>query len=198
MPQQLSFDIVNSVWDELQNTLEAMLEHIYGKDIWDDSAKETARRVLKYWLEYAPMGKDDLDFDFTTFEAVANQLIVCKDIEFSSICVHHLLPFYGRIHVGYIPNELMVGISKIPRLVDWHAKRPQVQEKLTAAIAHDLKDRLQAQGVAVVCEARHTCMACRGVRKHNGVMITSEMRGVFMSAEAARIEFLNLIGRNGI
>lgn len=176
--------------------LTTILATIFGKECFDDSVSSTASRVLRYWGEFQP--KSEIDFEFTVFPATVNQLIIVKDIELESICAHHLLPFYGNAHVGYIPNELMVGLSKIPRLVEFWARRPTTQEQLTANIASDLKHRLAAMGVAVTIEARHTCMSCRGVRKHNGVMITSEMRGVFLTAEAARSEFLNLIARDRI
>jgi GTP cyclohydrolase I len=171
-------------------------QELFGNEVWDDSAAHTARRVIRFWREFEP--QQDFDFTFTTFPATANQLIVVRDIEFSSLCAHHLLPYYGKAHVGYIPNKLMVGLSKIPRLVDFWARRPSVQESLTANVASDLKHRLGAMGVAVVIEARHTCMACRGVRKHNGAMVTSEMRGIFLTAGEARREFLELIGRTTI
>jgi GTP cyclohydrolase I len=170
-----------------------LIADIFGTECWDDSAQRTAERILAFYAEYKP--KNEMDFQFTTFPATANQMIVVRDIEFSSICSHHLLPFYGKAHVGYIPNELMVGLSKIPRLVDYWAKRPCTQEVLTANIAADVKHRLAAMGVAVIIEARHTCMACRGVRKHNGAMVTSEMRGLFLTAGEARDEFLTAIGR---
>lgn len=178
--------------------LEDILIDIFGDEIWDDSAMKTAARMLDYWMEYKPVPLEHMPFEFTTFKADVNQLIAVTDIEFSSICMHHLLPYYGKAHVGYVPNELMVGLSKIPRLVDFWARRPSVQELLTRNIARDLKNRLVAMGVAVVIEARHTCMACRGVRKHNGVMVTSEMRGIFLTAAAARSEFLTLIGRESL
>ena len=181
---------------EAQQLLVSMLIDVFGADCWNDSVEETARRVLAFWEEYKPI--DEIDFTFTTFPANVNQLVVVRDIEFSSLCEHHLLPYYGKAHVGYIPNELMVGVSKVPRLVDFWAKRPSVQEILTANIASDMKHRLAAMGVAVVIEARHTCMACRGVRKYNGVMVTSEMRGVFLTAPAARAEFLAMIGKETI
>lgn len=178
------------------DVLKDMLVYFFGNDCWDDSALDTAQRMIRYWLEYTP--KDQPEFTFTTFPATANQLILVRDIEFSSMCAHHLLPFYGRAHVGYVPNELMVGLSKVPRLVDYWAHRPCTQEALTRNIASDLKHRLAAMGVAVVIESRHTCMACRGVRKHNGAMITSEMRGIFLTAGEARSEFLRLIGKESV
>jgi GTP cyclohydrolase I len=171
-----------------------ILRTIFPNEVWDDSVERTAERVLSLWSEYVP--PQELSFAFTTFPAKVNQMIVVKDIEFSSLCAHHLLPFTGFAHVGYVPNELMVGLSKIPRLVDFWARRPTVQEYLTANIASDLKHRLQAMGVAVVIEARHTCMVCRGVRKHSGAMVTSEMRGIYLTAQAARTEFLSMIGRD--
>jgi len=182
--------------DERQLAIEKIIKSIFGTECWDDSAADTADRVFRFWQEFTP--KKEFDFTFTTFEATANQLIVVDNIDFSSVCAHHLLPYYGKAHVGYVPNQLMVGLSKIPRLVDFWATRPSVQETLTANIASDLKHRLGAMGVAVVIEARHTCMACRGVRKHGGRMITSEMRGIFLTAGEARKEFLSLIGRDQI
>lgn len=178
----------------LASDLEKILKKMFPETVWDDSVAHTAYRILKVWKEYVP--QQELDFVFTTFSANVNQMIVVKDIEFSSLCAHHLLPFTGYAHVAYLPNELMVGLSKIPRLVDYWAKRPTVQEVLTQRIAKDLKDRLKAQGSAVVIEARHTCMVCRGVRKHSGAMVTSEMRGVFLTGTAAKMEFLELIGRS--
>lgn len=177
----------------LDNVLSDVLRAYFPNEVWDDSVEKTALRVIKFWKEFQP--KRELDFDMTTFPAPANNLVICKDIEFSSLCAHHLLPFYGKAHVGYIPNKLAVGLSKIPRLVDFYAKRPQMQERLTEQVARHLKSVLEAHGVMVVVEARHTCMACRGVRKHNGVMVTSSALGVFITASEARSEFLSLIDR---
>lgn len=162
--------------------------------VWDDDPEDTAKRVIRFWQEYA--GSDVMSFNPTVFPADVNQLIVVNNIEFSSICAHHLLPFFGIAHVGYIPNENMIGLSKVPRIVDHFAKRPQVQERLTAQIASYMKDLLHAHGVAVVMVARHTCMACRGIRQHNGHMTTSEMRGVFLTSSSARREFMEMIKSN--
>ncbi len=175
-----------------EKALANILGSMFDPEVWDDSVEQTARRVLRYWLEYRP---SPMDFKFTKFETEVNQLISVTNIEFSSMCAHHLLPFFGKVHVGYIPNQWAVGLSKIPRLVDHFARRPQMQERLTRQIASYLKKELTAQGVAVVTVARHTCMACRGVRKHNAHMTTAEMRGVFLTASAARGEFLSLIGQ---
>lgn len=167
------------------------LINIFGTDVWDDSAEETAERWLRAMREFAPA--KDIGFKWTTFTAEVNQLIVVADIEFSSLCAHHLFPFTGRCHVGYLPNKLQVGLSKIPRLVHHFATRPQTQETLTQQIASFLKSELEAQGVAVVIESSHTCMSARGVREHNGVMRTSEMRGTFLTSGDARQEFFRMI-----
>ncbi len=176
-----------------QTRLTNILKGIFPEDVWDDSAEDTARRILSAWREFAC--SEDMDFKFTTFPATANQQIVVSDIKFSSLCAHHLFPYYGVAHVGYLPNKLMVGLSKIPRVVHHFATRPTTQETLTKMIASFLKDNLEAMGVAVIMEARHTCMACRGIREHDAVMRTSEMRGAYMSSPPAREEFLTLIGR---
>ncbi len=174
-----------------EQRLEAILLEIFGVDSWDDSALHTAQRVIKYWRSVLP--EDDIDFEFTTFPAEQRQMIVVANIEFASLCAHHLLPFTGRAHVAYIPHEVQVGLSKIPRLVDYWANRPQVQERLTAQIVWDLNRRLSPNGVMVVVQAQHTCMCARGTRKHNGFMTTSLPKGIFLSNPAARDEFFQLI-----
>ena len=171
--------------------LTQILEDTFGVEIWDDSSKQTAQRVLKAWGEFSPA--DEPDFKETVFDAVANQMIVVANIEFSSLCAHHLFPYSGVAHVGYLPNQLQIGLSKIPRIVHYYATRPSVQEQLTRDIASHIKKLLSAQGVAVVIEGQHTCMTCRGVRAHNAKMITSEMRGSFLTSGEARTEFISLI-----
>lgn len=171
--------------------LQQLLLSIFGNGVWDDSVQQTAARWIKAMNEFKP--ETDMDFKVTTFEAKVNQLIIVSNIEFSSLCAHHLFPFIGVAHVGYIPNKLQIGLSKIPRIVHHFATRPQTQEKLTSDVASFLKKKLEAMGVAVVIESQHTCMSARGVREHNGIMRTSEMRGVFLTASEAREEFLQLI-----
>jgi len=116
-----------------------------------------------------------------------------KDIDFFSMCEHHLLPFYGRVHVGYLPNKKVVGLSKIPRIVDVFARRLQVQERLTVQIAETLKSKLNAHGVGVVVEARHLCMMMRGVEKQHSGAMTSAMLGAFRDCKETRDEFLALV-----
>ena len=122
-----------------------------------------------------------------------DDMVLVKDIEFYSLCEHHLLPFYGKVHVGYIPNGKIVGLSKIPRLVDMFARRLQVQERLTTQIAEALEEALQPLGVAVVVEAAHMCMLMRGVQKQGASMVTSHVMGAFRSDRATRQEFMALV-----
>ncbi len=124
-----------------------------------------------------------------------NEMVIVKDIDFFSLCEHHLLPFFGRCHVAYIPNGRVVGLSKIPRLVDIFARRLQVQERLTNQIAETILDKVRPLGVGVVLEARHLCMSMRGVEKQNSVAVSSAMLGTFRSDARTRSEFLELIKR---
>jgi GTP cyclohydrolase I len=129
------------------------------------------------------------------FAVKYDEMVVVRDIDFFSLCEHHLLPFYGKCHVAYIPNERVVGLSKIPRLVEIFSRRLQVQERLTVQIAETLMEKLTPQGVAVVVEARHLCMMMRGVETPNAVAVTSSMHGVFLNQQKTREEFLTLIRR---
>ena len=127
-----------------------------------------------------------------------DEMVIDKDIDFFSMCEHHLLPFFGRVHVGYLPNKKVVGLSKIPRIVDAFARRLQVQERLTVQVAETLSTKLNAHGVGVVVEARHLCMMMRGVEKQNTVAVTSSMLGAFRSQSQTREEFLKLIRRGSV
>ena len=127
------------------------------------------------------------------FQAESDDMVIVRDIEFFSMCEHHMLPFFGKCHVGYIPNGKIIGVSKIARIVDMFARRLQVQERLTKEIAHALQDILGAEGVGVVMDARHLCMQMRGVEKQNSVMTTSSMLGSFRRELATRNEFTRLI-----
>jgi len=127
-----------------------------------------------------------------------DEMVIVKDIDFFSMCEHHLLPFYGKVHVGYLPNKKVVGLSKIPRIVDVFARRLQVQERLTIQIAETLKSKLNAHGVGVVVEARHLCMMMRGVEKQNTIAVSSSMLGAFRSQPQTRQEFLKLIRRGSV
>ena len=124
-----------------------------------------------------------------------NDMVVVRDIEFFSMCEHHMIPFFGRAHVGYIPNGKVIGLSKVPRIVDMFSRRLQVQERLTNQIANTLKDKLDPTGVAVVMEGRHMCMQMRGVEKQNSFTTTSAMLGQFRKSNETRAEFLSFIGK---
>ena len=130
------------------------------------------------------------------FEEDYREMILVKDIELYSLCEHHMLPFFGKAHVAYIPNGKIVGLSKIPRVVDVFARRLQVQERLTMQIKDAINDVLEPQGVAVVIEAAHMCMAMRGVQKQNSQTTTSSMSGIFLEEQATREEFMRLINRS--
>lgn len=129
------------------------------------------------------------------FESHANNMIIIRDIEVFSLCEHHMLPFYGRCHIGYIASKKVLGASKLARIVDCYARRLQIQERLTAEVARAIREAVNAEGVGVVMECRHLCMMMRGVQKQNSIMTTSSVLGVFHSDVATRAEFLSLIGR---
>ena len=168
----------------------------------DDPAREglgdTPRRVAKAYREwFAGYAQDPTAFLARTFKEVAgyDEIIVLRNIEFESHCEHHLAPIIGRAHVGYLPRNRVVGISKLARVVDAYAKRLQVQEKMTAQIAQCIHDTLQPLGVGVVIEAVHECMTTRGVHKRGVSMVTSKMLGSFRDDARTRAEFLRFIGR---
>ena len=130
------------------------------------------------------------------FSVAYDEMVIVKDIEFFSLCEHHLLPFFGKIHVAYLPGAKVIGLSKIPRIVDMFARRLQVQERLTQQIAETIQEVLDPRGVGVVCEARHFCMMMRGVEKQHSGAVTSAMLGAFRTDRATREEFLSLANRN--
>ena len=127
------------------------------------------------------------------FDAVSDEMVIVKDIDFYSLCEHHLLPFFGKCHIAYLPRKKVIGLSKLPRLVDVYARRLQIQERMTYEIANTVKKLINAQGVGVVIEAQHLCMMMRGVEKQNSYAITSAMLGGFRTDSRTRVEFLELI-----
>lgn len=165
----------------------------------DPNLVGTDRRVAKMYLEIFS-GLDEGNFpNLTTFpnEGHYTAMVIEKEIPFYSMCAHHFVPFYGHGHIAYIPNERIVGLSKLPRLLDFFAKRPQLQERLTEQVASVLDEELKPLGVMVVVEARHLCVEMRGVRKPGSVTVTSAIRGVFKQ-KAVREEFLDLLRRPGV
>jgi len=138
------------------------------------------------------MNADEL-LNKALFDVAYDEMVIVRDIELFSLCEHHLLPFFGKCHVGYLPDGRVIGLSKIPRLVDMYARRLQVQERLTTQIAETINQKIHPKGVAVVIEAQHLCMIMRGVEKQNSVAVTSSMLGVFKENQNTRNEFLNLV-----
>jgi GTP cyclohydrolase IA len=171
-----------------------------GEDPSRQGLLKTPERVEKSltWLTRGHgMGVREVLGD-ALFDEDHHNMVIVKDIEMYSLCEHHMLPFFGKVHVAYIPNGRIVGLSKVPRIVEVFARRLQVQERLTSQIADALTDVLQPQGVGVIIEAYHLCMMMRGVEKQNSKTITSSMKGVFLDDIRTREEFLRLISINGI
>jgi GTP cyclohydrolase IA len=181
---------------ELRNLVEQVLVSL-GEDPSREGLLRTPERVdqsLRFLTKGYLENVDEV-LNGALFSVKYDEMVVVRDIDFFSLCEHHLLPFYGKCHVAYIPHERVVGLSKIPRLVEVFSRRLQVQERLTVQIAETLMDKLNPQGVAVVVEARHLCMMMRGVETPNAVAVTSSMHGVFLSQQQTREEFLTLIRR---
>ena len=159
--------------------------------------EETYGRIVRMYGEFFHNTDNPKPFEFTTFpnKEEMSDLVIVKNIRFFSMCEHHMIPFFGEVHVGYLPHERIVGLSKIPRVVDWFARRPQLQERLTSQIADYKRLGLRPKGVAVVVEAQHLCAGMRGIQRPDAVTITSAMPGVFLAQPAAREEFFHLIRR---
>jgi GTP cyclohydrolase I len=157
----------------------------------------TPSRVRRMYAELTEGYRTDPDtlINGACFDVDYDEMVVVRDIEFYSLCEHHLLPFYGHAHVGYLPRGRVIGLSKIPRIVDMYAHRLQVQERLTQQVAQFLMEQLEPKGVACVVEANHLCTMMRGVRKQEATMVTSAMLGTFRRDPKTRSEFLTLIGR---
>jgi GTP cyclohydrolase IA len=168
-----------------------------GEDPGREGLRETPRRVEKS-LKFLTSGYHaDIDevINNALFSVDYSEMVIVKDIDFYSLCEHHLLPFFGKCHVAYIPQQKVIGLSKMPRLVDVFARRLQVQERLTHQIAQVIEDRIAPLGVAVVMEGTHLCMSMRGVEKQNSFAVTSAMLGAFRENARTRMEFLELIKR---
>jgi len=175
----------------------------FGEDISRDGLLRTPERVTKS-MEFLTKGyrEDPMKVMGTAlFEVDYDEMVIVKDVEVFSLCEHHMLPFFGRAHIAYIPNGKVIGLSKLPRLVDVFARRLQVQERLTRQIADAIQEAIEPQGVGVVMEARHLCMMMRGVEKQHSSTVTSAMVGAFRDNHQTRHEFLSLVhgrGENGI
>jgi GTP cyclohydrolase I len=180
--------------DVLENPLREILTQL-GEDPTRDGLVRTPVRVaqsLRFLTSGYHQNVDEV-LNGALYDVAYDEMVIVRDIEIFSLCEHHLLPFFGRCHVAYIPTKRVIGLSKIPRLVDVFARRLQVQERLTTQIAETLMEKIQPQGVGVVIEAKHLCMVMRGVEKQNSVAITSAMLGVFRDEIETREEFLSLV-----
>jgi GTP cyclohydrolase I len=170
-----------------------------GEDPTRDGLAETPERVEKamafltqgYTMDAATVLNGAL------FEVDYDEMVMVKDVEFYSLCEHHLLPFFGKVHVAYVPSGRVIGLSKIPRLVEMYSRRLQVQERMTTQIADAIVEAIAPQGVGVIVEAQHLCMMMRGVEKQHSATVTSAMRGVFKTQTQTRNEFLSLVRRGG-
>jgi GTP cyclohydrolase I len=180
--------------DPMQDLVRRLLAAL-GEDPTREGLLETPRRVeqsLRFLTSGYDVDIDDL-INGALFTVPYNEMVIVRDIDLYSLCEHHLLPFFGKAHVAYIPDGKVIGLSKVPRIVDAFARRLQVQERLTSQIAATIEEKIRPLGVAVVIEATHLCMAMRGVEKQNAVTVTSAMLGVFHSDARTRHEFLELI-----
>jgi len=205
MKELLDFDdelskeaIENSGIDsELLEDAIAQLLKAVGENPGREGLKFTPKRVARMYNELLSGYHVDSEamINGALFDITYDEMVLVRDIEFYSLCEHHILPFIGRVHVAYIPNGKVIGLSKIPRIVDMYARRLQVQERMTRQVADFLRDLLKPQGVAVVVEAVHLCSMMRGVKKHDARMTTSAMHGAFRANLATREEFLNNISR---
>ena len=184
----------------LENEKIADLTKLLLKEIGEDPNREglikTPSRVSKAWSFFSRGYNQDVDeiINDAIFNENAKDMVVVRDVEFFSLCEHHLIPFFGKANVAYIPNGKVVGLSKIPRIIDMFSRRLQVQERLTRQIAETIQDVLEPIGVAVIMEGQHMCMQMRGVEKQNSLTTTSSMLGKFRQSDRTRAEFLSIIG----
>ncbi|MGD0541357.1 MAG: GTP cyclohydrolase I FolE [Tepidisphaeraceae bacterium] len=199
MPQKPSVKIQQPIPPDLGRIERAVREILLalGENPDREGLLLTPQRVAKSYAELmAGLQEDPRSHLKTVFAERYDEIVLLRDIEFHSLCEHHLLPFMGRAHVAYLPDGKVVGLSKLARLVEGYARRPQLQERLTTQVADALMEELNALGAACVIEATHTCMTIRGARKPGSVMVTSALRGIFKDNPASRAEVLGLIAGN--
>jgi GTP cyclohydrolase IA len=183
----------------MQNLIKQLLAEL-GEDPSREGLLDTPKRV-ELSLTFLTSGyRADVDqvLNDALFTVDYSEMVIVKDIDFFSLCEHHLLPFFGKCHVAYIPRDKVIGLSKIPRLVDVFSRRLQVQERLTNQIAQTIQEKINPLGVAVIMEATHLCMAMRGVEKQRSFAVTSAMLGAFRTSSRTRMEFLELLKRRGM
>lgn len=186
----------NQSKNSIENLTTQLLENI-GENPDREGLIRTPHRVAKAWDYFSQGYRLNLDdiINNAVFNENCSEMVVVRDIEFFSMCEHHMIPFFGRAHVGYLPSGKVIGLSKIPRIVDMFSRRLQLQERLTSQVANTLQEVLDPVGVAVVMEGRHLCMQMRGVEKQNSYASTSAMLGQFRKSAETRAEFLSIIGK---
>lgn len=184
---------------KLEANTKNLLE-LLGEDPSREGLVNTPKRVAKAWDFLTKGYNENLDhlINNAIFEGESKDMVIVKNIEFYSLCEHHMIPFYGKAHIGYIPDGKIIGLSKLARITDLFSQRLQVQERLTNQIAQCLQEVLKPRGVAVVLEGKHFCMLSRGVQKQNSIATSSSMLGIFREKESTRNEFLKLIEMNNI
>ena len=182
-------------YDKIADLTNKLLEEI-GEDPKREGLIKTPLRVAKAWRFFSNGYKQNLDdiINNAIFNEDSKDMVVVRDVEFFSLCEHHLLPFFGKAHVAYIPDGKVIGLSKIPRIIDMFSRRLQVQERMTRQISETVKDVLEPVGVAVIMEGQHMCMQMRGVEKQSSLATTSSMLGKFRESDRTRAEFLSIIG----
>jgi GTP cyclohydrolase IA len=183
----------------METSIRKILEQL-GENPDREGLKNTPERVVRAFQFLTKGYRDDLEeiLNGALFTVEYDEMVIIRDIEVYSLCEHHLLPFFGRCHVGYLPANKVIGLSKIPRIVEMYSRRLQVQERLTQQIANTITEKTAPKGVAVVIEAQHLCMMMRGVEKQNTKMVTSAMIGRFREDQRSRMEFLDLLKINGV
>ena len=193
---------VNSIVEQLEKTTQQALPDVIralltelGENPDREGLARTPERVARAYRFLTKGYHEDLSklLNGAFYQVKQDEMVIVKDIDFFSLCEHHMLPFFGKCHVAYMPDERIVGLSKIPRIVEYFARRLQVQERLTTQVAETLQETLKPRGVACVMEAQHLCMMMRGVEKQNTKAVTSSMLGVFRTSDKTRAEFLELI-----
>ncbi len=186
---------MNAGSNELMEAVRTILKGI-GEDPGREGLIETPQRVVRSFAElYSGYSQDPRVILKCFTDGACDEMVVLRDCEFYSFCEHHMLPFFGRAHIGYLPNGRVVGVSKLARLLEVFSRRLQIQERLTQQITDCLMQELNPKGCGCVLEAQHLCMTCRGVAKQNSVMVTSSMRGSFRDKEGTRSEFMRFIGK---
>lgn len=178
---------------EVEESIKNILRYI-GENPDREGLKETPARVARSYAElFSGYGQDPSSIMKVFEDGACDEMVLVRDLEFWSFCEHHMLPFFGKAHIAYLPDRRIIGVSKLGRLLDIFTKRLQVQERLTVQITQSLDEHLGCKGSACVIEAKHLCMVCRGVRKQNSIMVTSSLTGAFKIDQSTRAEFFNLI-----